>query len=107
MFHEGKIIREGTPADLGLSRGLPRIKWAGEGFNLVILQLLIAEPEVKRAEIRDGNLLINLNAGMDMSYLTNLIEEAGGKIYSVSREDNVGDILTRLIENEHETKLYK
>jgi ABC-2 type transport system ATP-binding protein len=105
IFHEGKVIREGTPAELGLSGALPKLKLAGEGFNPIILQLLIAEPEVDQAEIRDGNLYISLKAGMDMDYLTSLIEEAGGKIHGTLWEDNMGDILTGLIESENEKKI--
>lgn len=105
IFNQGKAVKEGTPAELGLSGALPRLRLAGEGFNQTILQLLVAEPEVDRAEIRDGNLVISLNAGMDMGYLTGLVEEAGGKIQGISWEENMGDILDRLLEKEHEIKL--
>jgi ABC-2 type transport system ATP-binding protein len=104
IFHDGKIIKEGTPADLGLSGALPKLKLAGEGFNMTILQLLCAEPEVDQAEIRDGHLVISLNAGMDMDYLTTLVQETGAKIHGFSWEENLGDILTHWVENDNETK---
>lgn len=105
IFHEGKIVREGTPAELGLSGAIPRIRLAGEGFNPIILQLLIAEPEVTQAEIRDGNLLISFSAGMDMAYMTGLIEETGAKIHGMSWEENRGDILTGLTESNNVNKI--
>lgn len=104
IFHEGKIIKEGTPAELGLSGSLPKLKLAGEGFDVTILHLLIAEPEINQAEIRDGNLFISLNAEMDMDYLTGLIEESGGKIHGTSWEENMGNILSGRIENEIDKK---
>ncbi len=105
IFHQGKILKEGTPAELGLSTELPRLRLAGEGFNPTILHLLIAEPEVDQAEIHDGNLYITLNAGIDLAYLTGVIEEAGAKIHGTFWEENMGDILAGLIQNDNEKEI--
>lgn len=101
IFHDGRIIKEGAPGELGFSGELPWLRIAGEGFNEIILQLLFAEPQVAQVELKDDSLWIKFSAGLEMVYLTSIIEEVGAKITGMFWEESTdNNILTELIERE-------
>lgn len=62
VIRQGKLLAVGSPDQLRMHSGAPRVEVVGNGFSDEVLALLRARPEVAGASIENGHLLIDLRS---------------------------------------------
>ena len=103
VIRNGKLIASGNPDELRLSNGSHTVEIIGKGFNQRTLSLLQARPEVKKGEIQNGRLTIELNAGNKIGPLVTLIVQAGAEIEDISRgRESLEDLFLTLMQEENQ-----
>ena len=85
VIRNGKLVALGSPDELRLRNSGHKVEIIGIGFNEKTLTLIQARPEVKRAEIQNGRLMIELNGENIIGPLVTLIVKSGAEIEDISR----------------------
>jgi ABC-2 type transport system ATP-binding protein len=102
VIRNGKLIAIGNPDELRSRNSLHKIEIIGSGFTEETLTLVQARPEVKRAEIQNGRLLIELNGGNIIGPLVTLIVKSGAEIEDISRGgESLEDLFLTLMQEEN------
>jgi ABC-2 type transport system ATP-binding protein len=103
VIRNGKLITIGSPDELRLRNGEHRVEIIGKGFNETTLTLVQARPEVKRVEIQNGRLLIELNGGNIIGPLVTLVVKSGAEIEDISRGgESLEDLFLTLMQEENQ-----
>jgi ABC-2 type transport system ATP-binding protein len=63
VIRQGKLLAVGSPDQLRMRRGAPRVEVVGDGFSDAVVALLRARPEVAGVSVENGHLLIDLRTG--------------------------------------------
>jgi ABC-2 type transport system ATP-binding protein len=85
VVRRGQLLTVGTPAELRLRSGEPRLEVIGRGFGPDLLRELARRPEVVAARFENGALLVDLRGDASAAPLVRLIVEAGGEVEEVRR----------------------
>ena len=85
VIRNGKLITIGNPDELRLRNGGHKVEIIGNGFQQKTLTLLQARSEVKKAEIQNGRLMIELNGETKVGPLVTLIVQSGAEIEAIFR----------------------
>ncbi len=85
VIRNGKLITIGNPDELRLRNGGHKVEIIGNGFQQKTLTLLQARSEVKKAEIQNGRLMIELNGETKVGPLVTLIVQSGAEIEDIFR----------------------
>jgi ABC-2 type transport system ATP-binding protein len=102
VIRNGKLITIGSPDEMRLRKGGHKVEILGRGFNEKTLALLQARPEVKRAEIQNNHLLIELRGESKTGPLVTLIVQSGGEVEEVCRTGtSLEDIFLTLMKEEN------
>jgi ABC-2 type transport system ATP-binding protein len=80
VIRNGKLLTTGNPDDLRLRKGGHAIEIVGHDFNEGTLAMLRARPEVARAEMQNGHLLIDLSVESKAGPFVTLIVQSGGEV---------------------------
>ncbi len=103
VIRNGKLIALGNPDELRLRKGGHKVEIIGQGFNEKTLTLLRARPEVKRVEIQNGRLIIELNGENKIGPLVTLIVQSGAEIEDISRGgESLEDLFLMLMQEENQ-----
>jgi ABC-2 type transport system ATP-binding protein len=103
VIRNGKLITIGNPDELRLRNGKHKIEIIGKGFNEKTLTLIQARPEVKRAEIQNGRLMIELKGENIIGPLVTLIVKSGAEIEDISRgAESLEDLFLTLMQEENQ-----
>jgi ABC-2 type transport system ATP-binding protein len=101
VIRQGKLLRVGSPDELRVREGRPHTEIIGRDFNEQTLALLRARPEVARAELQGGHLIIELRGTDKIAPLISLIVQAGGEIEEVRRgQASLEEVFLTLMEEE-------
>jgi ABC-2 type transport system ATP-binding protein len=102
VIRQGRLLAEGSPAELRRYTGERRVEVVGRGFDDGVLALLRARPEIISAALDDGRLLLELQAGGRMAPLVSLLVGAGAEIEEVRKgQVDLEDVFITLVEDSH------
>jgi ABC-2 type transport system ATP-binding protein len=104
VIRNGKLLTIGNPDELRLRNGGHKVEIFGRGFDEKTLTLLQARPEVRRAEIQNSRLMIDLHGESRIGPLVTLIVQSGAEVEDISRGgESLEDLfLTLMQEQEHQ-----
>jgi ABC-2 type transport system ATP-binding protein len=102
VIRKGKLLALGNPNELRLREGSNHVEISGRDFNENTLTLLQARPEVQRAEIQNGRLLIEIRGESRIGPLITLIVRSGAEVEHISRgEESLEDLFLTLMREEN------
>jgi ABC-2 type transport system ATP-binding protein len=103
VIRNGTLVALGSPDELRLRDSGHKVEIIGTGFNEKTLTLIQARPEVKRAEIQNGRLMIELNGENIIGPLVTLIVKSGAEIEDISRGgESLEDLFLTLMQEENQ-----
>lgn len=103
VIRKGKLLALGNPNELRLREGSHHVEITGRDFNATTLALLQARPEVKRADIRNGRLTVDIHGESRIGPLVTLIVQSGAEVEDISREgDSLEDLFLALVREEQQ-----
>jgi ABC-2 type transport system ATP-binding protein len=85
VIREGKLIAQGSPAELQARAGKPQVEVIGRGFSDDALALLRAQPQVASVQKQDHHLMVDLLAETDTATLVSILVRAGAQVEEVQR----------------------
>jgi ABC-2 type transport system ATP-binding protein len=101
VVRAGRLLAVGTPAELRLRAGEPRLEVVGRRFSPMLLDALGERPEVAAAQLRDGALTIELRGDVPAAPLVRLLVEAGAEVEEVRRSSaSLEDAFLSLVEEQ-------
>jgi ABC-2 type transport system ATP-binding protein len=85
VIRQGKLVSEGSPDELRLSRGQNRLEVFGRGYTQELLDMLYHRPEVSKLELDGTRLTLDLNENPDTAALVALLVAGGVKVDEVRK----------------------
>jgi ABC-2 type transport system ATP-binding protein len=85
VIRDGKLITQGSPAELQARAGKPQVEVIGRGFSDQALVLLRAHPQVVAIQKQDHHLTIDLSKETDTAALVSILVGAGAQVEEVHR----------------------
>jgi len=85
VIREGKLIAQGSPAELQARAGKPQVEVTGRGFSEQAMQLLRTHPHVSTVQKQDHHLTIDLLTETDTASLVSILIGAGAQVEEVHR----------------------
>ena len=85
VIRGGRLVAQGTPAELRARVSEPQIAIAGRGFTEEMLRAVRERPEVSDARLEDGRLLVELRRGAESAPLVSLLVRAGAEVDEVRK----------------------
>jgi ABC-2 type transport system ATP-binding protein len=102
VIRNGKLITIGNPDELRIKNSGHKVEIIGNGFQQKTLTLLQARSEVKKAEIQNGRLMIELNGENKIGSLVTLIVQSGAEIEDIFRGgESLEDLFLTLMQEEN------
>lgn len=103
IIRKGKLLALGNPDELRFRAGGSKVEIMGRGFNEEVLLLLQTRPEVQRAEIQNGRLLIEIRGESRIGPLITLIVQSGAEVEDISRGgERLEDLFLTLMQEENQ-----
>jgi ABC-2 type transport system ATP-binding protein len=101
VIRQGKLITVGSPDELRITTGGPQAEIVGRGFTEQMLTALRARPEVAKADLQNGHLILELRDDSDTAPLVSLLVQAGAEVQEVHRgKASLEDVFLTLMEEE-------
>jgi ABC-2 type transport system ATP-binding protein len=101
VIRQGKLLAIGTPDDLRARTGGQEAEIVGHGFTEQMLATLRERPEVARADLHNGHLLIQLRDESEVGPLVSLLVHAGAAVEEVRRgKASLEEVFLTLMEEE-------
>jgi len=85
VIRSGKLIAQGSPAELQARAGKPQVEVIGRGFSENAVALLQAHPQVTAIQKQNHHLTIDLQAETDTAALVSILVGAGAQVEEVHR----------------------
>jgi ABC-2 type transport system ATP-binding protein len=85
VIHRGRLVAEGSPAELKAKAGRNRVELSGSGIDPALVEQLRLRPDLQRAELVSGILYLELSDDGSMAPIVRLLVEAGVGIEEVRR----------------------
>jgi ABC-2 type transport system ATP-binding protein len=99
VIRQGKLMATGSPDALRQQSGAPQADIVGEGFTPEALQAVRARPEVTRAELENGHLVVTLGGATKLAPIVAALVDAGAGIEEVRRgQASLEDVFLSLME---------
>jgi ABC-2 type transport system ATP-binding protein len=93
VIRQGKLLAQGTPADLRAQRDAPQLTVVGRGFTQDVVTLLCERPEVVQAHISDhvgagesAQLVLDLSGNVDTAPIVSLLVESGAEVEEIRKQ---------------------
>jgi ABC-2 type transport system ATP-binding protein len=103
VIRKGKLLALGNLDELRLKKGGNKVEIMGCGFNEKTLTFLQARPEVQRAEIQNGRLIIDIRGESKIGPLVTLIVQSGAEVEDISRKgESLEDLFLALMQEENQ-----
>jgi ABC-2 type transport system ATP-binding protein len=100
VIRKGRLLAEGSPAELHRFTGDGRVEIVGHGFGESVLSALRSRAEIRSAVIDDGRLLLELASGSRMSPVVSFLVGAGVEVEEVRKEHvDLEDVFLTLVED--------
>ncbi len=101
VIRQGKLVVQGSPDVLRQRQGGPQAEIVGRGFTDDLLMLLRERPEVAKAELQNGHLVLELRGESEVSPLVSLIVRHGGEVEEVRKgAASLEEVFLTLMEEE-------
>jgi ABC-2 type transport system ATP-binding protein len=101
VIRKGKLLKVGSPDELRMGEGSPRVEITGHGFNEQLLSLLRQRPEVVKADLQNSHLTLELREKTSTGPLVTLIVQSGGEVEEIHKgEASLEDVFLTLMEEE-------
>ncbi|MHB9034059.1 MAG: ABC transporter ATP-binding protein [Anaerolineae bacterium] len=101
VIRQGKLLAQGTLAELRARQGSPRLTITGRGFTPGLLNALLARPEVAAVTQNDATLTLDLRQEADSAPLVSLLVAGGAAVSEVRRaESSLEELFLGLMEEE-------
>ena len=85
VIHKGRLLAEGRPDQLRSENGSHQVEVVGKGFSEQALEALRKNPQVRKANLGNGTLLLDMEDSSRISPLVRLLVEAGGEIEEIRK----------------------
>jgi ABC-2 type transport system ATP-binding protein len=85
LMRDGRLLAEGSPADLGQSDAGTRLEIVGWGFTDAMIALVSRRREVRHIEAGAGRLWVDLQPDGHAAPVVNLLVESGAQVEQVLR----------------------
>jgi len=103
VVRKGKLLVLGNLDELRLKENDNKVEILGSGFNEKTLTLLQARPEVQRAEIQNGRLVIDIRGKSKIGPLITLIVQSGAEVEDISRGgESLEDLFLTLMQEDNQ-----
>jgi ABC-2 type transport system ATP-binding protein len=100
VIRQGRLRAVGHPDRLR-AQGATRADIAGRGFSDAILALLRARPDIERAEVRNGHLLLALRENAATAPIVALLVQHGAEVEEVRKDrSSLEDVFLTLMEED-------
>ena len=86
VIRKGRLLAVGSPADLRRGSESPEAVISGSGFSRSLIDALLTRPDVERAALSEGRLVVRVAEGRTLAPIVRMIVESGGEIEEVRRE---------------------
>lgn len=102
IIHRGKLVANGSPADLRSQAGSPQLEISGTGFTAEVVQDLLKRPEVASVEQNNKRLTVQLNEAIETAPLVSMVVSKGVQVEEVVKtQSSLEEVFLRLV-NENE-----
>jgi ABC-2 type transport system ATP-binding protein len=99
VIREGRLSAVGSPDMLRQQTGHPQAEIVGEGFTPEVISMLQARPDVERATIQNGHLIVNLRDSAKAAPNVAALVGAGVQIEEVRRgQASLEDVFMTLMQ---------
>ncbi|HEX5547959.1 MAG TPA: ABC transporter ATP-binding protein [Ktedonobacterales bacterium] len=99
VIREGRLSAVGSPDMLRQQTGHPQAEIVGEGFTPEVISMLQARPDVERATIQNGHLIVNLRDSAKAAPIVAALVGAGVQIEEVRRgQASLEDVFMTLMQ---------
>jgi ABC-2 type transport system ATP-binding protein len=99
VIREGRLSAVGSPDMLRQQTGHPQAEIVGEGFTPEVISMLQARPDVERATIQNGHLIVNLRDSAKAAPIVAALVDAGVQIEEVRRgQASLEDVFMTLMQ---------
>jgi ABC-2 type transport system ATP-binding protein len=99
VIREGKLIALGSPDTLRQQTGRPQAEIVGEGFTPEVVSMLQGRPDVERATIENGRLIVDLSGSVKAAPIVAALVGAGVQIEEVRRgQASLEDVFLSLMQ---------
>jgi ABC-2 type transport system ATP-binding protein len=100
VIRQGRLLAVGRPGELSARKGT-RVEVRGRGFTERLVTLVGDRPEVSRAAMNDGRLIVDLRDGAEMAPVVGLLVGAGASVEEVRKEQaSLEEVFLTLMEEE-------
>ena len=101
VIHKGRLLAEGRPDELRSENGSHQVEVVGKGFSEQALEALRKNPQVRKANLNDGTLLLDMEDSSRISPLVRLLVEAGAEIEEIRKgRASLEDVFLALVEED-------
>ncbi len=101
VIRSGRLLAVGSPDDLRVRTGTPRVEVVGRGFNTQMLDELRALPAVAAMHRSNGHLLIDLAHPAEPAPIVSLLVRRGALVDEVRRgQASLEEVFVTLMEEE-------
>ncbi len=108
VIRQGKLLVQGTPAQLRAQRDAPQLTVVGRGFTQAVVDLLCERPEVSAARMvppadgeQSAQLVVDLAGKVDTAPLVSLLVESGAEVEEIRKQRaSLTDLFKSLMQEE-------
>jgi ABC-2 type transport system ATP-binding protein len=103
VIRAGQLVAVGSPDELRTRGGAPHVTITGRGFSDELLSQLRSRPEVVRARVENGRLVVAFEDGIDSAPLVRAIVDLGGEVEEVRKgKSSLEEVFLTLMREEEE-----
>lgn len=101
VIRQGQLLKVGSPDELRMSGGAPRVEVVARNISAQALALLRQRPEVREVDLKENHLSIELNGEVDTAPLVTLLMQQGALIDEVRKgKASLEEVFLTLMEEE-------
>ena len=101
VIHKGRLLAEGRPGELRSANGSHQVEVVGKGFSEQALEAIRKNPQVRKANLNDGTLLLDMEDSSRISPFVRLLVEAGAEIEEIRKgKASLEDVFLALVEED-------
>lgn len=105
IMHHGRIVMRGAPQSLGGENAPNRVLITGRGFTQELLGLVNSRQDVRRAQIEQNRLVVEVATEKTCAAIINLLVESGADVTSVIKcNDGLETTYRAILEKNHATE---
>lgn len=105
IIHHGKLVANGSPAELRSKAGSPHLEISGDGFTDEIIQDLKSRPEVVSVELHNNRLSVQLSEAVETAHLVSMVVSKGALVEEVVKtQSSLEEIFLSLVNDDEQVE---